>query len=354
MTKEEYFFSILIPAWDAEKYIVNNITSILKNSYDRYKVIIIAGGNDKTLDLAYYLMKKYPKKVEVIEQILPNKNKALNIGLSKANGDIIVLTDVDCIYPNNWLSKLNEIFQNYNINVVTGHYISYQYQNNSLANYLDFVNGTYIINYKQGEIINGEKIWGGNTAFRRDIFLQKIGKFNEKIKTGTDKNLGIEFNKATEKVYFFRDIYLQTELYPNNICKFFKQNIRWKRNFLYSLKIKKKYFLQILLLIGASFFKIFYPFIIILIGYLFFNSLCSFLLFLPWLLFIFIKVISNIINLKKYSIEIENQLGIKINYKSAYKIVVFILFLDAVITLIAFLYPRNKWIKIKESKILFL
>ena len=53
--------------------------------------------------------------------------------MEKADGEIIVLTDIDCIYQKNWLRRINEIFQNEKYNVITSHALPYSNQKNSLA-----------------------------------------------------------------------------------------------------------------------------------------------------------------------------------------------------------------------------
>jgi len=342
MPKIEYNLSILIAAWNAKKYIENGIKSLLENNYNNYKIIIVAGGSDQTYNIALKLQKENPDKIKVLEQKIPHKNKALNIGLKESDGDIIILTDIDCIYQKNWLNKINEIFQNKKYNVITGYHLPFQESKSSLAEYCNLMKGNSIINFGQSEIILGRKLCGANAAFRKEIFINKIGNFDENIKIEDDKYLGIQFNKKGEQVYFFKDIYVYTEYYLNNLKKFIQREIRWARNGL--LALNKKNIPKILISIVIGLFKLFYPLLVIIFGILFFDFLYLVLFLLPWIAVFIFVLIKNYFKLKKNSIKVNTQLQKNFNYKKAFKIVPLMFFISAIPPVIGYLTPkRKKW-----------
>ena len=342
MLKIDFNLSILIPAWNAEKYIENTIKSLLKNNYENYKIIIIAGGSDETYNLALKLQKENLNKIIVLEQKIPHINKALNIGLKEADGDIIVLTDIDCIFFKEWLSKINEIFQNKKYNVITGTAFPFQDRNNSLAEFCNLTVGYFIASREQAEVIDGGKLCGANSAFRKNIFLKKLGKFNENIKTQDDRYLGLQFNKHGENVFFIKDIYVYTEYYTNNLRKFIRREIRWTRSKLISLN--KKTFLQILISLGIGLFKLFYPIVAVLLALLFFNISYILLFLLPWIMIYFYVLIKYYFKLKKSSIKVYEQLHKKFSYKNAFKIVPLMFFISAIPPVIGYLLPKgDKW-----------
>jgi len=190
MSQNGFKLTILIPRWNAEPYIENCLNSLLKNDYDDYKIIVIAGGTKNSFKIALRYQKKYPRKIIALEQKIPHKNKALNLGLKEADGDIIVITDIDCVYQKNWLSRINEIFQDEKYNVITGSFIPYQDRENSLVEFNNIIHGNNDIKFPHAEIIIGNKLCGANAMFRREVFMNKIGKFEEVSRTGDDKILG--------------------------------------------------------------------------------------------------------------------------------------------------------------------
>lgn len=343
MSKMEFNISVLIPGWNAEKYIENCIKSLLENDYKNFKIIIIVGGLDKSFEIALKFQKLYPNKIKALEQKTPHKNKALNLGLVEVEGDIIVITDVDCVYQKNWLSRINEIFQDKKSNVITGSFLPFQDRKNSLAEFNRIRHGTAIINNKHTEVVTGTKLCGANAAFRKEVFLRKIGKFEEISKTGDDKILGMQFNEKGEEIYFFRDIYVFTECYSNNFKKFIRRRIRWARD-LFINPLEKKQVFKLLLSFGVALFKLFYPIVAIIISFIFFNPSYIILLLLPWIIFYCIWLINFYLEIKRVSSKVNNQLRTEFNYKKAFKIGPILFFAFGIITIVSLIYPkRHKW-----------
>ena len=337
-----YKLSILIPSWNGEIYIENCINSILENDYDNYQIISIAGGTDQGFLLSKELQKKAPNKIIALNQGKGGKNKALNQSLKYVNGEIIIITDVDCIYPKYWLSKINEIFQDEKINIITGLNLPYQHSTNSLAEFNRIRIGYTLINHPDKEVIIGNKLWGGNSAFRKDIFDKKIGKFEEISKTGDDKILGMEFNKKGEDVYFFKDIYVYTEHYSKSLKKFINHRIRWAKDLFIELKYKD--IPKILFLLGIGLFKFIYPIIALLIWLFFFSLSYGFLLIIlsPWIIFYIIFILKFLYELKNKAKKVNAILNTNFNYWKAFKIVPLIFFVFGIINIRGFLKPRSR------------
>ncbi len=345
MSKLEYKLSLLIPGWNAAHYTENCVNSLLENDYTNFEIILITGGSDDSYNISLKLKKKYPIKIKVFKQEIPHKNAALNIGLKGVTGDIIVLTDIDCVYQKNWLSSINKIFQNQHYNVITGLYLPFPDGKNSLAEFNRIHIGSNLLTYDDEDIIIGNKLCGANAAFRRDIFRRKIKKFDESIPTGDDKILGLTFNIKGEELYFFKDIYVYTECYSNSIIKFIKRRIRWARD-LFINKLSKKQIFLLVISFGISLFKLFSPIFALIFWYLFFKSFLSVLLILLsfWIIFYVLYIIKFYLKLKKMSIDVNSILNTNFNYKKAVRIIPLLFFAYAIITLVSFIKPkRGKW-----------
>lgn len=342
----DYKYSILIPSWNGEKYIINCVNSLLENDYKNFEIILIAGGTDKSYEISLKLQKKYPDKVIVIKQPKGNKNIALNLGLNHISGDIIVLTDIDCIYQKKWLKRINEIFQNIKHNVITSYALPFPNQKKSLAEFNNLMCGKNLIGCcESGNVIIGNKLCGANSMFRKEVFLEKIGKFDESIPTGDDKILGITFNKNGEQVFYFSDIFVYSEFYSNDLKMYIKHRIRWAKD-LFINPLSKKQILKLLFAFAISLFKLFYPFIAIFIWLLFFNFsyFWLFILISPWILFFLLYHLNFYYKLKRISNFVNPRLNSTINYNKAFRIVPILFFAYSIITIISLIYPkRNKW-----------
>jgi len=87
--------SIIMPAYNAEKWIERAIISVMNQSYKNYELIII---DDGSTDNTYSVIQKYVKSLNMkIHKLNHNfgVSVARNIGLSLCEGDIITFLDSD-------------------------------------------------------------------------------------------------------------------------------------------------------------------------------------------------------------------------------------------------------------------
>ena len=105
-------FSIIIPAYNAEKYISRCIDSLVNQSlnYNDYEAIVI---NDGSIDNTEKLLIELSEKYSIIKYITrPNGglSNARNTGISMAKGDFLIFLDSDDAIEENTLCTIyNEI-----------------------------------------------------------------------------------------------------------------------------------------------------------------------------------------------------------------------------------------------------
>lgn len=96
--------SVILPTYNAEKYLENCLKSIQKQDYprDKLEILIIDGGShDKTLEIA----KKY--KTTILFNPYRDCDEGKSIGLRQAKGEIIALIDADNeLSSPNWLRTM--------------------------------------------------------------------------------------------------------------------------------------------------------------------------------------------------------------------------------------------------------
>jgi len=119
--------SVIIPAYNVEKYIVNTLNSLLSaNSKVSYEIIIINDGSTDGTDL---VLKDYIAKstqtITYISQINQGVSCARNAGLDSSVGDYIIFLDGDDFVEVNYISELFETISKQNYDIVTCMYNYY-------------------------------------------------------------------------------------------------------------------------------------------------------------------------------------------------------------------------------------
>lgn len=191
--------SIVIPAYNEEKYIGRTLRSIdcLKKEREwEIEVMVVNGSStDKTVEVA----KSYGAKV--ISEPHKSIGFARQHGLMHAKGDIVVYTDADTAVPKDWLTKFVKALRNEKVVFAYGTFrvsdgtFPYYHFINHIQTYLQWVSH---------HLFNTPMAAGQNIAMWRDKAIS-IGGFDERLVVMEDNDLAIRMKKIG-KVIFLKDV----------------------------------------------------------------------------------------------------------------------------------------------------
>lgn len=112
--------SVIIAAYNEEKVICRTIGSILDSDYQKLEVIVVDDGSrDGTYDVVSTAFANEPAVV-TMQKENGGKASALNVGLAKAQGEIIVALDADTLFARDAISKLVHHFDDPQVGAVSG------------------------------------------------------------------------------------------------------------------------------------------------------------------------------------------------------------------------------------------
>lgn len=194
----KYFFSIILPVYNAEKYLKECIESVIKQSYQSWELIIIDDGStDESINI--YNSYTYDNRIKIFCQRNAGVSSARNIGLDASQGKYILFLDADDLLESN---ALDLIYNDINENIVD--LLCYDYVMKSDCTYIPIkksnMHGNYIGNKEINKIITfsvkqsqwHKKEWYGNfrpvwsKCFNRDLIVKNNLKFKEELKYGED------------------------------------------------------------------------------------------------------------------------------------------------------------------------
>lgn len=97
--------SIIIPVYNADKYLKRCLESVLNQTFKEIEVLVIANGcTDDSLNI----LSSYKKKIKLFELSNPSISEARNLGINKALGDYILFFDADDSMEDKMVLKLYE------------------------------------------------------------------------------------------------------------------------------------------------------------------------------------------------------------------------------------------------------
>jgi cellulose synthase/poly-beta-1,6-N-acetylglucosamine synthase-like glycosyltransferase len=231
--------SVVIPARNEEKNIINCLESVCRQQYPSELLQIIAiddSSTDKTWDLlqGFHSDEKITNSTRLVEvedsEFPAHKKRAIETGIAMSHNSVIVTTDADCKHPVTWLKTIASVYEEKRP-VFMAAPVALQNDSSVLQIFqaLDFL----VLQGITGASVH-KKIHsmcnGANLVFEKNAF-DEVGGFSgiDSIASGDDMLLMHKISrKYPGKVHYLKSKQAIVTSLPMQTWKeFFNQRIRW-------------------------------------------------------------------------------------------------------------------------------
>ena len=154
--------SVIIPAYNEEKYIEECIQSILLQSVHPDEIIVV---DNNSTDSTRAILKRY-QQVRVVSEPKQGMIYARNAGFEAATSTIIARCDADTHVPKNWVKRIIFNFEKYQIDALTGPITFYD------APIQTSLLGRAYLDLMKPMLRGKETLVGPNMALTKRIWLQ--------------------------------------------------------------------------------------------------------------------------------------------------------------------------------------
>jgi glycosyltransferase involved in cell wall biosynthesis len=182
--------SIIIPAYNEERYLASCLESVAAQTVRPYEVIVVDNNShDKTAEIA----RRYPF-VKLLHEPRQGIVYARNAGFDAASGDILARTDADVVLPPDWLERIDGFYSQEGTD-------QYGLSGNGRPNNLPF---PHLLGWLQGQIafrvnrlLLGHYIFfGSNMAFPRSMWQVLRARTCERTDIHEDLDLAIHAHRS--------------------------------------------------------------------------------------------------------------------------------------------------------------
>ncbi len=228
--KQHPWVSVLIPAYNEGRGVIETVKTILASDYKRLEVIVVNDGSKDNSDALMRELVATHVQQDIVLRYFYKENggkaKALNFALEKAVGDIIITIDADCALLPTSVGEFVRVFDNPKTMAAVG---NVRVGNTStlvgVVQSLEFLFSFY---FKKAEAVMGSIyiLGGAAAAFRREVF-DVVGHFAHDTIT-EDIELSVRIQKAGFSIDYAANAVVITEGASdiNGLCK---QRLRWSK-----------------------------------------------------------------------------------------------------------------------------
>ncbi len=117
--QERVLVSVIIPVYNAEKYIRKCLESLIDQTFQDFEGIIVNDGStDDSRNIIVEYIKNFPEKFRVYDKENGGQSSARNLGLEKASGKYVTFLDADDYIKTDYLERLAGTAEKNNCDVV--------------------------------------------------------------------------------------------------------------------------------------------------------------------------------------------------------------------------------------------
>lgn len=240
--------SVVIPAYNEEKYIGKCLESLLAQDFCDFEIVVCLNlCTDRTEEIVKKIQKCHPeskakddidkqedfstRKVrtqnEILFRIIKENHKgvafARQTGTKAAQGEIIASADADTEYPKDYLSKVAAIFEK-NPKITGSYGPVYLYDGPFYIRLADKI--FYLPFLYLSKLFGHDNPAGMNFAFKKSIF-DKVGGYDINLKSAEDVELGCRLKKYGKlKIVPTLKVYSSARRFRKGTLKFFIHHIK--------------------------------------------------------------------------------------------------------------------------------
>lgn len=195
--------SVIVPIYNAEKFLNKCLDSVLSQTYNDWELILI---DDGSIDRSFEIAKKYSendKRIKAFTQPNGGPGKARNTGIEKATGEYIVFLDCDDYIDKDYFKLLHEKGSKYDvvfIDVLQVDSNGNELVEESMSKYKSLDKEKF-----QKAMMTGKIPWGGVRKAVKSNFLKENNIKYSNLSIGEEALYSFQLLEKANKIAFLDD-----------------------------------------------------------------------------------------------------------------------------------------------------
>lgn len=240
--------SVIVPIYNAEKYLLRCITSIQKQTYINLEIILVNDGStDKSLSICKELA-VCDTRIKIISQENKGLIAARKTGIKNSTGELIGFVDSDDWIEPKYYEHMVSIYQKYRCDIIcSGMIRDYENSSKKVVLFDNFEEGYYdnlprdiyptiLYDNVKDDVGIYSPLW--SKLFKRDLLEKVYADINQEIFFGEDCLAFCKYSMLAKSVYILHSAYYHYSIREQSMCN--TKNIKLLSNgYLLFYELKK-------------------------------------------------------------------------------------------------------------------
>jgi glycosyltransferase involved in cell wall biosynthesis len=207
--------SVIIPAFEAERFLGEAIESVLAQTYDPVETIVVDDGSrDATAEIAA----AFPQ-VRVIRQENAGPANSRNRGFAASSGDLVTFHDADdTMTPDKLEVQVGHLLANPGVVVVMGEQEVIVEPGSELPFWVEGSSAQAAVPTRPPEVSDGPDVHVMTMLLRREVFEQ-VGPFDESIRPAEDIDWAMRAVEADVEIAKLSRVLMRRRVHPDNLTQ---------------------------------------------------------------------------------------------------------------------------------------
>jgi glycosyltransferase involved in cell wall biosynthesis len=196
--------TIVIPVYNEADQLHACLAAIARQEFPPSEVLVV---DNNSTDSSVRIASQY-SFVTIISQKRQGVVHARNLAFDQAKGEVIGRIDADTILPNNWTRTIADIFDNSDVDAVSGSVLYYDLPSKKFFSKLDLYFRARIANSMKDEVF----LFGSNMAIRKSTWLKARSLVCNSAGVHEDFDLAIHAYETGAHVAFNKTLIAEVSL----------------------------------------------------------------------------------------------------------------------------------------------
>ncbi|MBT2216747.1 glycosyltransferase [Virgibacillus dakarensis] len=218
--------SIIVPVYNAEKYLSRCISSILNQTHQLIEVILVNDGSTDDSGVICDRYAKWDRRVQVIHQQNAGPSVARNTGIAAASGDYIQFVDGDDCIDSTMTARLVEAMKNEVQLVICGYKMMHRRMTSAIIPSIPGVYTNAAFLKHVGELYKNVLLPSPcNKLYDAAVINDYDIRFDKHFTMGEDLLFNLAYLNVCDRIHIIRDTLYNYCMNHNSLTKVFKEDL---------------------------------------------------------------------------------------------------------------------------------